>query len=154
MAREEARARVIEDSDTLVNMKVNDDGSINTVNVSISTPSTATAVVEENFASISSTVGVDTIYTITNTKTLTIQQFSSGSEAKTGGSVAEIFEDPNGDLSVLNRIDNIYTDGSTTTVPLGQDYVGDGTRRIVMRQRGLSSTSAREMFSRWQGFEE
>jgi len=32
MAREEARARVIEDSETLVNMRVNDDGSINSKN--------------------------------------------------------------------------------------------------------------------------
>jgi hypothetical protein len=34
MARPEARARIIEDSVTEVNMKVNDDGSINTVSLS------------------------------------------------------------------------------------------------------------------------
>jgi hypothetical protein len=153
MAREEARARVIEDSDTLTNMKVNDDGSINTVSISASTPSTAVQVIQENFGDIATTAGVDTIYTITNSTTLMIQTFAAGSETTAAGSVTELFEDPNGDLTGMNRIDTIFTNGDNAEVTLGQSFDGDGTRRIVMRQRGYAA-SAREMFGRWQGFEE
>ena len=135
------------------NLVVNDDGSINVANVAISTPVTATQIIEENFASIATTSGIDTTHTITNATTLTIQQFTSGSEEKTGGGVTELFEDPNGDLSVLNRIESIFTNGSSSNSIIGQDFIGDGTRRIVMRQRGYTSNS-REMFGRWQGFEE
>lgn len=153
MAREEARARVIEDSESLVNMKVNDDGSINVVNIAATTPDAGTQVIVENFGTIATTSGTDTVYTITNGTTLTLQTFISGSASTSGGSACDLFEDPNGDLTVLNRIETIYTDGSTSPLPVGQEFVGDGTRRIVMRQRGVSSSSGREMFSRWQGFE-
>jgi len=153
MAREEARARVIEDADTLDNMKVNPNGSINVVTVAATVPDAGTPIIEDAFTSVATVAGVDTIYTITNSTTLTIQTFTSGSEEKTGGSVAELFEDPNGNLTPLNRIDSIYTNGNTTNVPIGTDFVGNGTRRIVMRQRGLGSSSAREVFSRWSGFE-
>jgi len=134
-------------------MAVNSDGSVNVVASSVTTPTGATQVIEENFQDIASTAGVDTIYTITNGTTLTIQTLESGSESGVGGSVAELYEDPNGDLSVLNIIDAIFTDASTTFVPINLDFDGDGTRRIVMRQRGYNA-SAREMFSRWVGYEE
>jgi hypothetical protein len=154
MAREESRSRIIEDSTTGDNLAVNTDGSINVVNVAVSTPSGGTQVVTENFADVATTSGTDTAYTITNSTTLTLQVFSAGSEENTGGSVTELFEDPNGDLTVLNRIATLFTNGqSAPPESIQQDFVGDGTRRIVMRQRGYTA-AAREMFGRWQGFEE
>jgi hypothetical protein len=143
----------IEDVNTGNDLVVNSDGSINVVNVSVSTPTTADQVIQENFGNISTTTGTDTIYTITNTKTLVIQIFSAGSEAATGGSVTELFEDPNGDLSVLNRIGTIFSNGDNANESIQQEFSGDGTRRIVLRQRGYIA-SAREMFGRWQGYEE
>jgi hypothetical protein len=143
---------VIQDDD-LDELAINSDGSLNAAAVIASVPAGATSVVKENFADISTTSGTDTTYTITNTKTLTIQAFSAGSESSVGGSVTELFEDPNGDLSVLNRISTLFTDGSSSTVPLAQSYAGDGTRRIVVRQRGYTA-AAREMFSSWRGYEE
>lgn len=151
--RAESRRRIIEDPTTGTDMMVNDDGSINTVNVTVSTPTNADQVVQENFEDVATTTGVDTIYTITNGETLTIQIFSAGAEVTAAGSVTELFEDANGDLSVLVRIGTIFTNGDNANEPIQQDFVGDGTRRIVMRQRGYAA-SAREMFGRWQGFEE
>lgn len=145
---------IISDSDTDANnLAINSDGSINVHSVVAVAPETATPVIQENFADIATTSGTDTIFTLTNGETLTIQTFAAGSEDITAGSVTELFEDPNGDLSVLNVIEVIFTNGMTTNVPVSQEFVGDGTRRIVMRQRGYTA-SAREMNGRWQGFEE
>jgi len=139
--------------DGINKLAVNSDGSINVQTNVASPPMATTAVIQENFGNIATTSGIDTIFTITNEKTLTIQHFSAGSKNATSGSVTELFEDPNGDLSTLNRIDTLFTNGSSTLASVFQQFTGDGTRRIVMRQRGYTA-SAREMFGRWRGFEE
>lgn len=155
MSRAESRRRIIEDPTTGKDMVVNSNGSINVVATIPVVPDTSTAVIIENFADIASTTGTDTIYTITNLKTLTIQFFDAGSEEGSGGSgsVTELFEDPNGDLTVLNRIETIFSSSSSHSVQISEMFVGDGTNRIVIRQRGYSA-AAREMFGRWRGFEE
>ena len=116
-------------------------------------PVGATAVNVEDFGGVASTSGINTFYTITNAKTLTIQSFFGGAEDKTGGSVCELFSDPNGDLSVLTRIRTIWVSGTSFTVGVGQAFVGNGTRRIVARRRGYSGSS-REMEIAWSGYEE
>lgn len=137
---------------TFINAKVSSGGALR-VESTVTAPAESTVITKENFADIATTSGTDTIYTITNGETLTIQLISAGSEASTGGSVTELFEDPNGDLSVLNRIETVFNNGDSASIVIDRDFVGDGTRRIVMRQRGYTS-AAREMFGRWQGFEE
>jgi len=137
---------------TFINAAVTSSGALK-VESTVTAPAAATIVIQENFEDIATTSGSDTLYTITNSTTLTIQLFSAGSEENVGGSVTELFEDPNGDLSVLNRINTIFTNGANSSELIRQDFTGDGTRRIVMRQRGYTA-SAREMFGRWQGFEE
>ena len=67
--------------------------------------------------------------------------------------MTELFEDANGDLSVLSRIGTVFTNGDSDEQTIAEIFVGDGTRRIVMRQRGYAA-AAREMFARWVGFEE
>ena len=122
------------------------------VSQELSSPANTTAVVQSAFGDVATTTGEDTIYTITNGKTLTIQRLSAGSEETTGGSVVELFEDPNGNLTGMTRIETIFTNGNSGNVDIGLDFIGNGTRRIVLRRRGFTS-SAREMFGRWQGFE-
>jgi hypothetical protein len=132
--------------------KFNADGSQNVVPlVNPPAPANTTPVVSTGFGSVASTAGVDTNYTIPNGETLTIQVLLAGAEANTGGSVVDLFEDPNGDLSVLNRIANLYVDGSSDNAPLQRTFAGDGTRRIVLRRRGFSS-NGREMFAQWSGY--
>lgn len=116
-------------------------------------PVGATAVNIEAFGGVATTSGIDTNYTITNGQTLTIQAFFGGSEEKTSGSVCELFYDPNGDLSVLTRVRTIWVNGDSFTVGVQQEFVGDGTARIVARRRGYSGSS-REMEVAWAGYEE
>lgn len=115
-------------------------------------PSNTTEVLQVAQSSISA--NTDTIYTITNGKTLVLQIFQAGSEANTtGGSKVSLYEDPNGNLSVLNLIAVIYINGNTTEVALDTTFTGNGTRRIVMR-RGVFAGPSREVTGRWKGFEQ
>ena len=136
---------------------VETDGSFN-VNANISSvppiPIGAVRVSTRDFDDVASTAGVDTFYTITNLKTLTLQLFSAGAEASTGGSAVELLDDPNGDLSVLTQIVIGFVNGTSVQGSLGNStYAGDGTRRIVLRLRGYSA-NAREMAGSWVGYEE
>lgn len=153
MSRAEARARIIEDSTTGDNLKVNPDGSINVAGQVISVPPNTTEVDQNVFGSVSSTTGVDTIYVIPNGETLTIQQLSGGAEEHTSGSIIELFEDPNGNLSVLNRIETVFVNGDSRQVTVQREFVGDGTRRIILRRRRYAS-NAKEIWGRWRGYTE
>ena len=94
----------------------------------------------------------DTIFTITNNRQLTIQSFLAGAESSNGGSKVELFEDPNGDLSVLNDIGVAYLNGSNYNATQNQTFTGDGTRRIVLR-RSMTGGGSAEVFGQWLGFE-
>lgn len=140
------------DTGTFDNVKSTDGRLL--VSQEVVAPAGTTAIDEQAFGDVSTTSGTDTIYTITNGTTLTIQLLHATAEDETGGSLVELFEDPNGDLSVLNRIGlPLIVNGSFDTEIIGTEYEGDGTRRIVMRRRGYTA-SAREIGGRWQGFEE
>lgn len=141
-----------------------DDGQGNFANVRVdnigrllvsdiaTTPTATTEIVQ---AALTSTNGsVDTIYTITNGKMLTIQLFQAGAEANSiGGSKVTLYEDPNGDLSVLNLISVIYVNGTSFQNNITSSFTGNGTRRIVLRRTALAGAS-REIFGRWKGYEE
>lgn len=118
----------------------------------VATPVDTTAVTQTAVSSINS--DTDTIYTITNGKTLTIQLFEAGCEANaTGGSKVALYEDPNGNLSVLNPISIIYINGASNQNSVSTEFVGNGTRRIVMR-RSIFSGGSREIYGRWRGYEQ
>lgn len=153
MPREESRSRIIEDGITGDNLKVNPDGSINIAGQVITVPPNTTEVDQNVFGNVDSTTGVDTVYTIPNGETLTVQQLSGGAEEHTSGSIVELFEDPNGDLSVLNRIETVFVNGDSKQVVVQKSYVGDGTRRIVLRRRRYAA-NAKEMWGRWRGYSE
>lgn len=95
----------------------------------------------------------DSFYTITNGKTLTITLFQAGAqEVVSGGSKVEIYEDVNGNLSVLTLIAVLYVNGNSAQVNVNQEFIGDGTNRIVLRRTTFGGGS-REVFGRWSGFE-
>lgn len=154
MPREEARARVIEDSSTGVNLKVNADGSLNVIpQLTPESPSGAVPVIISAFGDVASVDGVDTYYTITSGETLTIQTLIAGAEYDGAGSIVELFYDPNGDLSVLIRLSALFINGASDNNPVNQEFIGNGTRRIVLRRRGFGA-NAREVFGQWIGYEE
>lgn len=118
------------------------------------TPDLATFVATEDFGNVASTSGVDTYYTISNGQTLTIQNLVAGAETNSGGSIVELFFDPDADLGVnLTRIGTSFVDGDSDSQLINQSFVGDGTARIVLRRRGYTG-AAREMFAKWIGYEE
>ena len=134
-----------------LNVNTTSDGRL-MVSQELVVPGTSTQVVQTAFGSVSTTTGTDINYTITNGTILTIQRLSAGAEDESGGSVVELFEDPTGLGTPLTRIEMLFINGTSASVDVGQDFTGDGTRRIIMRRRGYTA-SAREMFARWQGYE-
>jgi len=151
-----ANTQVMDDS-TGYYLKPRSDGSLN-VNANVGglpeiPEGSSRVTVTATPTDVATTAGVDTYYTVTNGKTLTLQSFSGGSEYDSSGSVIDLYYDPNGNLSVLTWIDTIYVNGSDSQHGIGLEYVGNGTRRIVMRRRGFSA-NAREMAARWYGYEE
>lgn len=97
---------------------------------------------------------VDDIYTITNNKRLTIQAFKAGSVDGGVGKIirVELFEDPNGDLSVLNRIDTLYVNSDNFERNIGRSFDGNGVRRILLRSTQIGAATM-ETFRQWNGFE-
>lgn len=138
-------------SGQFLNVKTN--GGRLLVSQEILTPIGTTFVTKNEFGDVSSTAGVNSFYTITNGKTLTLQRLTGAAENDSFGSLIELFEDPNGDLSVLNRIETVIANGTTFQTLMAQSFVGNGTRRIVLRRRGQTS-QAREIWGRWEGFEQ
>ncbi len=95
----------------------------------------------------------DSTYTITNGKTLYLQRLSGGAEASNSGSIIELYYDPNGDLSVLTAIEDIYAQGASGQKDLDVSFDGDGTRRILLRRRNFGGGTY-EVSARWEGYEQ
>lgn len=128
-------------------------GELKTVNPTPAPPSGTDAVSEIQSGDVNSTTGIDTVYTITNGKELTIQRLSGGAETSNSGSLIELFEDPNGDKTVLNLIEKVYVSGASDQKDLSAEYSGDGTRRILMRRRNFGGGTY-EITGAWSGYEE
>lgn len=138
------------DADTQTAAKIDSSGRL-LVSPEAATPSDTTEVIRVAQSSINS--DQDTIYSITNGKVLTLQIFQAGAELNSiGGSKISLYEDPNGNLSVLNLITVLYVNGASAEASLSTSFSGNGTRRIVMR-RSVFAGSSREVFGRFKGFE-
>ncbi len=133
------------------NFKITDEGALLVSIVPGEIPPDTVEVTRNAQSSL--TTSADDLFTITNGKSLTIQVFLAGAQTAIGGSKVELFEDPNGDLSVLNIINPLYVDGSSSSILIGKTFAGDGTRRILMR-RTPTGGGPREIFGEWRGFEE
>ena len=92
------------------------------------------------------------IFIIYNNKILFRKHDKYGVWLSVGGHV-ELYEDPNGDKSVMNLIDAIFVNGSSAQKDLNITYTGDGTRRIILRRRNFGGGSY-EVVCRWAGYEE
>ena len=131
-------------------LSINPDGSLPT-SANIVSPPSSTEIIRSASSSVGSS-DADDLYTITNGKTLTIQRLLGGAQSGTDGSKVTLYEDPNGNLSVLNFIATLYFNESSEQIDLNDSFAGNGTRRILMRRHSFSS-STREIFGRWVGYE-
>lgn len=112
-------------------------------------PADTTSVVVTEYGNVSTNDDYD--FLIPNGETLKIQRFSGGAEPG-DGSVVELWHDPNGTKIGMIIIDTIFSNGHSDQHDLNEQYIGNGTRRIIMRRKALGSSSAREMFGRWEGY--
>ena len=102
-------------------MAVNTDGSINVVPLVVPpAPANTTPVNVSAFSDVATTSGDDTFYTITNTKILTIQTMVAGAEESTGGSIVELFYDPNANLTGMTRVSTLFVNGTSDNTPVVQ----------------------------------
>ena len=119
----------------------------------VTTPIDTTEVVVSDIGNVSGTP-VDTYYTITNGKTLTLQLFQAGAEANSiGGSKVSLYYDPNANLTGMTLLTVIYVNGSSFENSISTSLVGNGTRRLVLRRETFAG-SGREIFGRAKGFEQ
>ena len=95
----------------------------------------------------------DNVYVIPNGETFILQRFMAGSiEAAIGGSSVELWYDPDGDAGVnMEIIDVLFVNGTSDFHDLHEDYIGDGTKRIIMRRNKIGGGST-TIFGRWEGY--
>jgi len=112
-------------------------------------PAEATAVSVTEYGNVATEKDYD--YLIPNGETLIIQRFSAGAEPA-GGSNIELWYDPDGTKLNMEIIDVIFSDGQSDQHDLNAEYIGDETKRIIMRRTGIGSSNARLIFGRWEGY--
>jgi hypothetical protein len=95
----------------------------------------------------------DTVYVITNGKTLVIQSFSGGGAPEGKGSKVELFDDPNGDGAGMTLIRVAYVNGNSFSLDLNREIgPGNGTRAVRLRLSNLGGAS-REIAGFFTGYE-
>jgi hypothetical protein len=90
---------------------------------------------------------------LTNAKTATITRLTVSVEPVNNGTSIELFEDIDGDGLNLRRFARADLNGDFGFIDLLETIVGDGIKRILMRVEPKGG-GAREVFRRWEGFEE
>jgi hypothetical protein len=96
---------------------------------------------------------INTFYTPTAGKTLTIQLLKGSSESSVDGSAVTLIKDTNGDLSQEELIEiPMQLNGNNEEFNLSTDIVGNGTLRIVLRRERLDGGQKR-VSAKWEGFE-
>lgn len=128
---------IVDPIDPTKKAEVTPDKRLSVVNLPPTTPEGKTRVEVIEYSNINTQT--DVTFLIPATETLVLQYFSASGEAETdGGNVIELWDDPNGDGSVLNIISVIHCNGSgdERNLPL-PEFLGDGVRRIRMRRDRL-----------------
>lgn len=96
---------------------------------------------------------VNTFFTPTSGKTLTIQLIKGSAESSVDGSAVTLIKDPNGDLSVEELIEiPMQLNGNNEEFNLSTDILGNGVLRIVLRRERLDGGQKR-VSAKWEGFE-
>ena len=133
---------------------VTSDGRLRVASVDMTPPPSAAAVTMGGYASIANNTTIDILRTIISGKTFYLQLFKcrSAGNNSTGYTEFSIFEDPNGNLSVLNRIDTVLLQGGGDfdTAQINS-YVGNGTRRILLRT--ITNSQSATVYRQLIGYE-
>lgn len=116
-------------------------------------PPPATTPVDVGGIAVVGISPVDTVHVISNGKMLVIQNLSGGAPGVGSGSKVELFDDANGDGSVLSLLRVAYVSGSSFSFDLGRELgPGNGTRAVRLRRTNLGGAS-REVAAFLTGYE-
>jgi hypothetical protein len=125
-----------------------------TVNTIAPAPAGAIEVQVNAEGSVTGSSFLDTFYTITDGYALTLTRMGGSSQKAGKASQVVLFEDPNGDLSVLNTINiPIILMAKSQSEALVSEFTGDGTRRVVLRRERLDGNPT-TMTAFFSGFEQ
>ncbi|MCW4039988.1 MAG: hypothetical protein NWE83_04445 [Candidatus Bathyarchaeota archaeon] len=141
----------VDDDSNLRSVKVDALGQLVVKSSTGGAPPATTSVTRTIRGSLSGTN--DDFYTITNGKTLVINKFVGFAEVSNRGTLAEIYEDVNGDGLTLIFLRGMVNSGGTTELDTGIEIAGDGTKRILLRVTQLSGGSF-ESLGLWDGYEQ
>lgn len=140
----------LDENDILREVRVTASGRIKVDSSPPDAPLDTIPVIATEYDNVSTTD--DNVYIIPLGEKLIIQRFSAGAEVDTtAGNAIELWEDPNGDGSVLNIIDVIFASGTSDQHDLREEFLGDGTLAVRMRRKRYSG-GAKEIFGRWEGY--
>ena len=90
---------------------------------------------------------VEDEYTIPNGKTLTLDRLTGGTEYSTKETRIELVDRGGSDTIIAVGY------GQSFDFYLGEDFIGDGTKKIVIRLVNGDTSGALHMFARWRAFE-
>lgn len=122
------------------------------VSANVQSPPNKTAVSVLASSSTDSTSGVDEDYVIPTDKTVTIQSFSGGAEAGTGGSKVQLYYATDSNKTSPTLIASVYVNGGSASDPVAYTSpAGTGSNRIFIRRTRFSATSA-EVYGKWNGY--
>lgn len=116
-------------------------------------PAGTTAVNRFADGNIGALATVETVYIITNGKTLTIQSFGGGAATSNAGARVELVERPTGLPASDVVVDVGYANGNNFQFLLSRTFVGDGTRQIVLKRINSGGSPTRAA-AKWSGYEQ
>ena len=113
-------------------------------------PPATTAVKQQAFGAVQGTD--DIFYVIPNGETLNITKFTGSAEVEqTAGSAIELYYSPNGTTTGIQILAVIFASGGGDQQDLNEQFVGNGTRAILLRRRRLSGGN-KQIFGKWEGY--
>ena len=145
---------IIVDKTTLTPVQVTASGQLKVSTPPPSPPPNTTAVADGQTAIVPKNGGtVQSIYKITNGKTLTIQNFRGGGMTQEGKIVLEY--DPNNGTDPIELIATGYIGGDNNfNFDLNNEYIGDATNQIIIYAQNDDNHSNHEMSFYWTGYEQ
>ena len=114
-----------------------------------------TEIASATITGLQASGATDSTYVIQAGSTLTFQAISGGSEVTSAGGKTELFWDIDCDdatpATPETFIEVIYSNGSSTSFALSDEFVGDGDDCVRLRRTNLTGGNI-DMFSRWRGY--
>ena len=116
------------------------------------TPPDKTSVRKTELGLVSGSSHSDNEYVIPNGETLKLQRFTCSAEGDINKySKSLLYYAPSGSIDGTEEVLALSYLGDTFTTNLSEEFVGNGTKKIIMRRERMDA-GEREMYARWVGY--